>query len=434
MTGTIVAHGPTLRLPIDTPLSTRLPEPSGIVHVTTSFPPATHGGIETYVRRIAVEQLARGDRVEVRCTAEGSVPGKTTEAGVPVRRVPAHPPISQVLDGLPTDDALFADPPTVRTIWHVHHWHLLGNDLVRQARRHGAAVVVTLHDLYVTCPLFFRVRGTTLCAPEQAWSACDECIASLVPPEVVPRVAGGLNAWRGDLREELRAADLLLALSRSQAGFLAHTPGLHDLQLRVVDLPPPDERSIPRLPSRPEVPGGEPLRIVTWGGLVRGKGLDLLRIAAGRMTGPIEIHHFGRCLDAELADSLRTTDPGSRVRVVLHGAFAFDDLADHGPFDLAVFPSRYLETYGYAVDEALLTGLPVLTSDRGAPPERLGTRGLTFLADDVDDLARQLEALHDPALRARLRGGAPRFHCGIDEHLAALDAVYAEALTSAAAR
>jgi glycosyltransferase involved in cell wall biosynthesis len=80
--------------------------------------------------------------------------------------------------------------------------------------------------------------------------------------------------------------------------------------------------------------------------------------------------------------------------------------------DLYVHPSRG-EGFGLAVVEAMLAGLPVITSDEGAFPEYVIDRetGLTFPGGDVGALAAAILTMaQDPQARASL-GAAGRAQC-----------------------
>ena len=73
---------------------------------------------------------------------------------------------------------------------HVHHWIRLTRDLVACATAEGVPAAVTLHDLWTSCLVTFRVRPDTkeFCEAPLAPSPCLDC-AALVPPRT-PWVSG----------------------------------------------------------------------------------------------------------------------------------------------------------------------------------------------------------------------------------------------------
>jgi glycosyltransferase involved in cell wall biosynthesis len=168
------------------------------------------------------------------------------------------------------------------------------------------------------------------------------------------------------------------------------------------------------------------LRLVSWGSLVRGKGLHVAVQAAELLGSPqrVSIDHFGRVLDSVHARDLQQL--ARRVRLRLHGAYGEHDMAVAFPaFDLAVFPSLFLETHGMVVDEAMALGLPVVVSDRGAPPARIGARGRVFPPGNAAALAAILQEFLDrPELLLAMRAAAPPPAPTMAEHCAALRGLY----------
>src|SRR6185295_10968695 len=60
---------------------------------------------------------------------------------------------------------------------HIHHWHGLTADMVEAFRTAGVRTIVTLHDYFASCPLFFRLPDdATLCRPELPRSSCVDCM------------------------------------------------------------------------------------------------------------------------------------------------------------------------------------------------------------------------------------------------------------------
>jgi glycosyltransferase involved in cell wall biosynthesis len=78
--------------------------------------------------------------------------------------------------------------------------------------------------------------------------------------------------------------------------------------------------------------------------------------------------------------------------------------------DVKVFPST-TDTWGNAPLEAQACGLPVIVSEIGGPVELMvpGTTGLTVSGRREDELFGAMEALLDPALRARMGAAARAF-------------------------
>jgi glycosyltransferase involved in cell wall biosynthesis len=382
--------------------------------------------------------MESGDDVMILSGSDGSgAPGPVAEERVEGLRVLRLPPQDRrwrlsLLEGRDATAraalaACVAD--TRREVVHVHHWHNVTSDAVAAARAAGAATVVTLHDFFATCPLFFRLPDdATPCAAELARETCVRCLGRLIG-DAPAAVHGHLGARELRYRSELALAGAVLALSEPQAAYLARIPWLAGITFHALPIPAPRIEAA-GVPGRRAA--GGPLRLLSFGGLVPAKGLHTLVDACEGMVAAerVSIDHFGRILDegyrGELAGRAR------RVRLALRGAYTKREMAERFPsYDLAVFPSFYMETHGLAVDEALALGLPVLVSDRGALPLRVGGRGLVFPAGDVAALRAILERfVSDPGALADLRRGSPPPPARMEDHRAALRAIYQRAIAA----
>lgn len=163
------------------------------------------------------------------------------------------------------------------------------------------------------------------------------------------------------------------------------------------------------------IPASLPQRYIAGvGRLVANKGFDRLIAAFAEATarselmgidlviggdGPERAHLEAVALELGIASRVRFTGALDRaqVRTLLDGATAH------------VVPS-IVEAFGIVVLEGWRSGVPVLVTDRGGPPEFVadGVDGLLFDPDDASGLARLIaETCGDDELRARI-GGAGR--------------------------
>ena len=397
-----------------------------VLHVVQGFPPESRGGVETYVEQLARAQRERGRDARVLAASPEGRNGTAEHAGIPVRFVPAADPQREHLDpeGVARDLRLHEHLEwSGARLLHVHHWSGLGQRLVRDAHDLGVPAWVTLHDLFTTCPFFFRLREE-LCAPNLPVETCAGCAAGRtgVPIDVATTA---LRARRQEFNAELRCAERVWVNSSAQAEYLASVPELEGVEPQRLALPTP---KLPRPKTDEQRPdafdGKRPLRVISWGGLVRGKGLHLIVEAAAELpAGSIELTHLGPIIEPAYAEELEAQSRACALDLHLLGRYEPQALVEraHG-HDLAVFPSLFLETYGYTTDEALALGLPVLVPDRGGPQERIGSRGRTFGVGDASDLARELlRLLDDPRLLTELRKGTPGGRLSLGEHVDALE-------------
>ena len=394
------------------------------------YPPESRGGTQEYVRHLSGRLVARGHDVHVVCGSTNfsrphEVERETADDGITTTRLFRRAPDeafsgdlgSARLAALIDAEVHRFDPDVV----HVHHWSALTNDLVQRFVAHGRRVVVTLHDLFVTCPRFFRMPDSrTFCESSVTFRDCAACVAPDLGGRSVDEIEPMIHSRFAGFQRELADADVVLCVSQAQRDLLNSLPGFDDPGIVIepiglaADLQPPSTKL-----ADASSPNSHPprLRIANWGGLDPRKGVHKLIEAVAQTSSPrdFEVHFHGGGADPDFVEELHRLAAGLRVQ--FHGRYADAELLDFGRYDLAVFPFLAFETYGLVVDEALLLGLPVIATDHGAPPERLGARGLTVPRDDARVLATTLDEIrtHPDRLR-RMREG--RHHARrLDDHV-----------------
>jgi glycosyltransferase involved in cell wall biosynthesis len=186
--------------------------------------------------------------------------------------------------------------------------------------------------------------------------------------------------------------------------------------------------------DRAEPRGDGTLRLAILGAVVGHKGHHVLLDAlAGSDTGPVTLFVHGPVGDREYLAELRERagrTPNVRLRVC-------------GPYDPAdltllladvhalVTPSVWPETFCLVIREALVRGVPVLSTRLGALREAIepGVNGFFYDHDDPSQLGALLGRLaREPELRRRLAEGAARTRVTtLAEHAALVRDVYVEA-------
>ena len=354
----------------------------------------------------------------------------------------AHPAVGAVFEEL-----LREFEPDV---FHVHHWIRLTDDLVARAARLGVPGCVSLHDLWTTCLVTFRVRPDTgaVCDAPLAPSPCLDCAAHW-PPRTPWRdrmeLSVAVAKRRETLAAELRGARAVLAPSAAHAANVLDLLGLERGSVRVRAVAP--GRQLALAPRAPLAPPRELGRVVlgAWGELHPLKGVDLLIDALGLVPEPqrFTLHLAGGEVRPGYADELRERARG--LDLVLHGRFDLDELADHAVTEVHAMVSgtRARESWGLVLDEALALRLPMVLPDTPAFLEHLSVadrgepRGaLWFAARDAEALAAQLWRLWaEPELVAGLRAELPELADVAPSparHAAELAEIYAECIAAGA--
>ncbi|MBK9384762.1 MAG: glycosyltransferase [Planctomycetes bacterium] len=406
-----------------------------ILLVAHGFPPENVGGTETYVERLALALHARGHEVVV---VAGTLRYEAEEP-----RVEAF----QRDDGLRGYWILRADlyfdsweksyePRVGRAfreilererpdVVHVHHWVRLTRDLLHQAYLAGIPGVVTLHDLWTTCLICFRVKADqSFCTSVPGNDPCRGCVESK-PWHGPSEIARAIELWRDDARNELALARRVFVPSRAQGELVSRVSSLAPERFTV--LPHGIAAELPPSPTLPGVPGRDrPLRVACWSHLYPAKGQQVLleAVRRARHRAQLEVDLLGDCWDPSHRASLAALAEGSVVR--FRGPFRPPELAALRA-DLAVLPSLCHESYSFVVDEARALGWPLLATRAGALEERVPPGGELFTRGDADELARLLDAaIDEPERLARWRAAVrppDRFAdsvAGLEEHYAAV--------------
>lgn len=397
-----------------------------IAQVICLYPPEHVGGAPQQCRRVAVELARRGHKVACfvgRLDRDAHMLAVSHERrdNIAVTRIVT----TDAFDD--RDERNWRHPgvePAFRAFLEQHrpevvHFHALqslGASLVPVARDAGAAVVVTMHDLWWFCARLFCVDRTGRA-----------CI-----PVVQP---GSCQCESGSAELARRAAYLRLVL---QSAGVVVTPS-HALAERVTGqgfggrievVPNGVERPSERGPAPPLRAPSDRLRLVYTGGRHPVKGWQVLaralQLLAERcveveadLYGLDELVLLGQ--DASLLDGIavRALPPflPEQLDQVLAGG------------DVVVAPSLF-ESSSLVVREALLRGLPVVASECGGPQEVIehGRNGILVAPDDPEGLADVLEQIdRDRSALVRLgqaAGATPV--TSPEEHVDSLEVLYRE--------
>lgn len=405
-----------------------------VLLLSPRFTPDFEGGTEAVVRAQARELARLGHRVRV--VAGSDRPHSGTDVvraavdGVEVAFLPRLPDEHYDLDlERPRLRTLVRELAQGAELAHVHHWSTLHAHLVRDLAER-MPVVVTLHDLFVTCPLFFRLptSGSIRCPPRGEFDECARCVAHLGDWPHDALVAG-FRRRAGWVAGELGAARALVVPSRAQAERVGAYVDLDPARLTLV--PHGLDRALARVVTR-GWDGCERLRVLFLGHRTDVKGVrDLVQAAAElapRERERLELVFLGDALAPGYDGELEALSGG--VHLSFLGGYALERLSERlrevGGAHLGVFPSRAWESYGLVPDELRALGLPVWVSDRGAPQERVGGGGRVLPAHDPSAWARALaEVLADPAALERQRLALPASARTAADAARELDALYA---------
>ena len=403
-----------------------------IALVAHGYPPELVGGTESAVRSLAHGLVGHGHEVVVvagtlryedgfrRSLESDAVPGQ------PGRAVRVHKihradlyfdhwqKSASARASLAFRDILREEGPD---LVHVHHWIRLSRDLVHRAALERIPAVVTLHDLWTTCLVTFRVRPESgeFCEAKLGPSPCIKCAAQVPPrtPWLGFETQGiALLERSADLARELDLARAVVCPTRAHADAVARYLGLAPERLNLCVVPHGRELALRRRAPPPAPGASGQLVLGAWGHLYRLKGADRLLRAVRRLRDParVRLHFAGGEPEPAFAREVHELARGLDVR--FHGPYPAAELDAHPVASAHAFVSGTLahESWGLVLDEAVALGLPLVLPRSGAYAERLreGEGALFYDPGSEASLAAALARLLDePGLLERLRATLP---------------------------
>ncbi len=336
---------------------------------------AVEGGVERYVAWLRTALAEVGDEVELLTSSAGSAAAESAGFIARGSRRPASQSVLQIANPFAVAVARRAVRDFAPDVVHVWMFEMHLSPAIFAPFRH-LPTVLTVTNYKPVCP-----TGLKLLPDGRLCSS---------PPGLVCYRAGcvGPAHWLRDrpryalIDRAVRSADAILAPSEWMAGVLRQ----HGLPARVLRLGVPPVASAFR-----RAPDGEPTFLYV-GRLSREKGVDVL------------LRAFAQVLAVVPSATLRLAGDGPEQRALealagelgLAGAVSFVGRVYESELDrelasawALVAPSRWGESFGLIVVEALVRGVPVIATSSGAFPETVtvGRDGVLVANGSIGELA-----------------------------------------------
>jgi len=223
---------------------------------------------------------------------------------------------------------------------------------------------VTLHDYYFINgnPTLTDGNGIYVENPAEREEKCAQHYP--VPQGLT------INQWHQKMKNFLMGASRVFSPSQACADIYRS----YFSELKIIVAYHVDSEAIQRYPDIkiPAISHNEKIRVAVIGAISREKGADIFEHTACHKDplDRLEFHLIGYAYKP-----LRET-------VIAHGAYKNeklqDILKDVDPH-IVWFPQQWPETYCYVLSQAMLAGLPILTSNLGSLPERVMGRPASFV-------------------------------------------------------
>jgi glycosyltransferase involved in cell wall biosynthesis len=305
----------------------------------------------------------------------------------------------------------------------VHFEHLIGHvpSLPYVARALGVPTMISLHDYYTMCwEINLLNQSGRFCVPESiSETTCDICIGT---------TRGGLpnsqSSRRGFYGRMLAHVDVIHCnTDEVSRRYRAVYPQLASHPALIVrGVPIPDGQ-----PSK-SMARERPMRVVVLGNFTLNKGAEfLLQLFSLTQNDPICFDILGKidhCIEADVRSR-------NLPNVILRGGYApGEQAALLKGASVALFASKWPETYCLSLSEAWQAGLVPVAPDIGAFAERIrnGENGFKYEPGQLGDLIDLLHLLaHDESLlRAISEHLGPHLYATATEHCLWLSETYRE--------
>lgn len=394
-----------------------------IAHIVHHFLPESNAGSENYVFQIATEQVKKGHQVFVYTRAiylNSPQPTRKLETFKGINVVRFIDPVVYMddwyrLDNHNVEKFLEEELSIFKPdIVHIHHWIALSLSLIKICRKLSLKTVITLHDLFVTCPTVHRMHvDGFLCEQQVNIANCFKCLLEAgANPEKFSTDINELN----DLLE-YRQKSLLRELKECDRVFVSSIVFLEFLT-QFVSIPPEKIKIIPmyattygNIPPVKSTQNNNKFNIVYFGSMNYYKAphliLDAVQKLPSKMRDKVKIYFFGYIYQPEYQKLLEEKSLGLDV-FMSKTSYHLSDLLKY-TFDLCVLPSIHYESFSFCTSDAIQLELPLIVSDTGVPATRIKKCGLTFKYADAEDLSEKIQRLMlDDKLRNRCRRSCQR--------------------------
>lgn len=249
-------------------------------------------------------------------------------------------------------------------ILHVHHFLFQTFDAIEIAKKRNIKSIITLHDLYMSCPSINMVYQDKFCEKDPN-KDCTKCL----------KMRYGVNSnilenWRKTAEKILKKFDKIIVPSENtKKQFIKVYP---DLEIEVV------EHGVTVIPiTAKEKQEKTTFDIAFVGAMAIHKGSRVLRELIKNCHEPnIKIHLFGKS-----EEELLTKNTSNYT---YHGAYKRGELPQlliDNQIDLVCIFATWPETYSYTLTESYMAKVPVLTFDIGAVGDRVKKDQLGWVID-----------------------------------------------------
>lgn len=357
-------------------------KPMRVLKVIHGYPPYYMAGSEVYSYQLANELAARGISVGLFTRMENPfIPNYTSdyavEKGVLIKRINNTSSDYVLTDKYlnPNIDKAFEEflveyEPDIVHIGHLSH---LSTNLPLIAKKHGIPVIMTIHDFWMYCFRGQMIDSSGKVCPQQCEKNCMVCLQNRLKNHAD---VNDYRAYREHMNEVLSSIDYFIAPSKHVMNFYISMGMGAD---KITHLRYGFDKGRITFVKR-TFKEGDRIRFGFTGRIIPVKGIQTVIDAFGMVkskTATLKIYGDA----GKYAKYLNSGDP----RLGIEGPYHADDIDNIlKQIDVLVVPSEWFEVSPLVIQEAILAGIPVITSDLGGMPELVQDGGNGYLIPPGD--------------------------------------------------
>lgn len=263
---------------------------------------------------------------------------------------------------------------------HVHHFLFQTFDAIDIAKKRNIYSIITLHDLYMSCPSINMVYEEKFCEINPNRD-CAKCLKNRygVESNILPN-------WRNTCEKVLKKFDKIIVPSQNTKEQFEKV--YKDLNIEVIE----HGVNLIKINKKEEQQKDRDVFNVSFvGAMAPHKGSNILKeLIEKNKDNAIKIHLIGKSEDKKLNNNTSN--------YINHGKYKRGELPKllvENNIDLVCIFATWPETYSYTLTETYMAKVPVLTFDIGAVGDRVKQDKLGWVIPFDEKVDKILEKIQD---------------------------------------
>ena len=263
---------------------------------------------------------------------------------------------------------------------HIHHMIAHYFDIANLAKEYNLNSIITLHDYYSLCPsINLLYCGEKYCLDLDN-KDCTKCLS--MSNKINNNI---INDWQNDWHSFLKKFNKIIVPSEDAKKRINHF--YNDLTIEAI------EHGIDIKPEKYEMVIGDKFNVAFIGVMCNHKGGNILNQLIKIDKNNVMYHVFGKSEISSLTKN--------KNNYIFHGKYKREELANlliENNINLICFFQIWPETYSYTLNEAVASGIPVLSFDIGAGAERVKKYNLGWTINkdsSLNEISEKINSIYN---------------------------------------